>query len=95
MRHRIQDFTELKAYVDIFNERGHPGFSEPINPFFWWNFKWLGKVDDNVHAFMDDGLVVILETNGQETVNNMVVFSLCHQKNILGEYLTFVKYMIK
>ena len=89
--HRITDFTEIKAYVDVFNEHGHKGFREPINPFFWWNYKWLGKVDDKVNAFYDDGLVVILELEEKTTVKNLLVFALCPQKNILKRILTITK----
>jgi hypothetical protein len=89
--HRIVDFTELKAYVDIFNERGHRGFRESINPFIWWNHKWLGKIDDGIHAFMDEGLVVILELSDGLDVGNMLVFALCPQKNILQKILDICK----
>jgi hypothetical protein len=86
---RITDFTELKAYADIHNERGHKGFKEPINPFLWWNHGEPGKVDDTVHAYFENGLVVVLELecrDGKE-VNNMMVFALCPQKNILDRVL--------
>ena len=79
MRCRITEFAELKAYVDIFNERGHPGFREPIDPFFWWNHGEPGKVDNSVKAFIEDGLVVILETEA-DTVKNLLVFSLSQKK---------------
>ena len=91
MLHRITEFAELKAYVDIFNERGHPGFSKPINPFFWWNHIWLGTVDDFVHAYVDDGLVVVLELEDHTTVKNMLIFALCRQKNILKKILDIVR----
>ena len=91
MLHRINDFTELKAYVDIFNERGYPGFREPINPFFWWNHECLGKVDDFVHAYCNDGLIVVMELGSTNEVNNMLVFTLCPQKNILRKILDITK----
>ena len=89
--YRIEEFTELKAYVDILNERGHSGLKEAINPFFWWNYKWPGKIDENVHAFMDEGLVVVLETDGKNSVKNMLVFALCPQKSVLKKILTITK----
>jgi len=90
---RISDFAELKAYVDIFNERGHKGFKKPINPFFWWNHKWAGKVDDSVRAYIDDGLVIVLELESQNSinVNNLLVFALCPQKNILKKIVDTCK----
>ena len=91
MKKRITDFTEIKAYTDIFNERGHPGFKEPVNPFLWWNHTLPGKVDDAVHAFIDDGLVVVLELENASTVKNMLVFSLCRQKRVLKMILDIVR----
>jgi hypothetical protein len=88
---RITDFSEIKAYVDIFNERGHPGVKEPVNPFLWWNHKWSGKIDDYVHAFFDDGLVVVLELENKTDVANMLLFALCPQKNILRKVLDITK----
>jgi hypothetical protein len=90
---RIVDFAELKAYVDIFNERGHKGFKEPINPFFWWNHKWAGRIDDSVRAYIDDGLVIVLELENKNSmnVNNMLVFALCSQKNILKRIIDICK----
>ena len=89
--HRITDFTEIKAYVDILNEKGHPGFSEPVNPFLWWNHKWAGKVDDYVRAYFDDGLVVVLELEDKTTVKNMLVFAICPQKKILKKIIDICK----
>ena len=91
MQYRIVDFTELKAYVDIFNDRGHPGVKEAVNPFQWWNWKWPGKIADSFHAYFDDGLVVVLDVEGRN-VTNMLVFALCPQKNILRRILDTIKF---
>ena len=89
----IVDFAELKAYVDVFNERGHPGFGEPLNPFHWWNFKWKGTLADDVHAYFDDGLIIVLELENPASsiVKNMLAFALCPQKNIMRKLLDIVK----
>jgi hypothetical protein len=96
MKRRIIDFTELKAFVDIFNERDHPGFREPLNPFQWWNFKHKGWVSDTVHAYIDSGLVVLLEIDDEDyylrkRVSNMLVFALCKQPGILKKILDICK----
>jgi hypothetical protein len=84
---------QLKAYADIHNERGHRGFKEPVNPFFWWNYKRPGTVDDTVRAYIDDGLVAVLELESLDgrDVNNMLVFALCPQRNILRRILDICK----
>ena len=92
MYHRINNFNEIKAYVDVFNEHGHPGFKMPINPFFWWNEKSPGKVNESVHIFYDNGLIVILEMVDEINVGNMLVFSLNPQKNIIKRILDITKY---
>lgn len=93
MKRQIIDFTELKAYCDIFNEAGHKGFKEPINPFIWWNHKWAGKIDNAVHVYTDEGLIVILELESQNSfdVKNMQIFTLCPQVNILKKVLDITK----
>jgi uncharacterized protein (UPF0262 family) len=85
--HRILDFTELKAYIDIFNEKGHKGFDNPINPFQYWNYKKLGKVDDNIHTFIDDGLIIILELSERVNIANILIFALSPQKRILQKLI--------
>ena len=93
MKKQIIDFTELKAYCDIFNERGHKGYKDPINPFFWWNHKWSGRVDDAVHAYIDDGLVIIFELENKNSLNvdNMQIFALCPQANILKKIVDIAR----
>ena len=91
MRRRIIEFNEIKAYCDIFNERGHKGFRELVNPFFWWNHEKPGFVADSVRAYVDEGLVVVLDVDGF-TVNNLLVFALCPQKKILKKLLDILKY---
>lgn len=91
MKRRIIDFVELKAYIDIFNERGHPGVKETVDPFLWWNFKWRGKVDDMVHAYIDDGLVVVLELENKIDVKNLFVFALCPHKDTLKRILDITR----
>jgi len=93
LNRRIIDFTELKAYCDIFNENGHKGFKEAINPFFWWNHEIPGKIDDAVHAFIDSGLVIVLELEkmGSKDVKNLLIFALCPQKNILRKIVDICK----
>jgi hypothetical protein len=83
--HRIYEFVELKVYIDIFNERGHKGFKEPINPFLYCNHKCVGMVNSNVHAYMWDGFVIILEMLDLFNVQNMLIFALEPQKNILSK----------
>ena len=87
MLKRINEFVELKAYVDIFNKWGHSGFKEPINPFFWWNHEKPGTVDDMVHAYIHDGLLVVMELEAEKRVKNMLVFALCPQQNTLKKIL--------
>ena len=91
---KITEFTEIKAYVDMFNARGHIGFKKSIDPFFWWNHKWPGKIDDSVRAYVDEGLVLVLELDSPigTNVENFLVFALCPQnKDVLGRILDIIK----
>ena len=89
--HRITEFVEIKAYVDVFNDMGHPGFKEPVSPFLWWSNKEPGKVADNVHIYLYDGLVAVLELDSPKNVKNLLLFALCKQKNILKKVLAICK----
>jgi len=91
MQYRISEFAEIKAYCDVFNFHGHKGFKEPVNPFLWWNFEHPGILNDSVHAYYSDGLIVVLELKNERDVSNMLVFSLCPSRNTLRKILDVVK----
>jgi hypothetical protein len=73
----------LKAYIDVFNEHGHRGFSEPVNPFQFYD-------RDDIRFFIEDGLVVVLEVSGRDVLN-LMVFALKRHRDTLRKILDILK----